>query len=104
MVKLGHLGLEMSQLVQHAISRSNGLEMSQLLQININSIKLLKIVTNHNKSSKIMKNPCESIQMETKYCESLNTKQVKIASNLIAAKPIMFEVNVNQSNNDANIK
>ena len=29
MVKLGHLGLEMSQLVQHAISRSNGLEMSQ---------------------------------------------------------------------------
>ena len=26
MVKLGHLGLEMSQLVQHAISRSNGLE------------------------------------------------------------------------------
>ena len=54
--------------------------MSQLLQININSIKLLKIVTNHNKSSKIMKNPCESIQMETKYFESLNTKQVKIAS------------------------
>ena len=81
MVKLGHLGLEMSQLVQsHAISRSNGLEMSQLLQININSIKLLKIVTNHNKSSKIMKNPCESIQMETKCFESLNTKQVKIAS------------------------
>ena len=29
MVKLGHLGLEMSQLVQHTISRSNGLEMSQ---------------------------------------------------------------------------
>ena len=30
MVKLGcDLGLEMSQLVQHAISRSNGLEMSQ---------------------------------------------------------------------------
>ena len=29
MVKLGHLGLEMSQLVQHAISRLNGLEMSQ---------------------------------------------------------------------------
>ena len=29
MVKLGHLGLEMSQLVQHAISRSIGLEMSQ---------------------------------------------------------------------------
>ena len=29
MVKLGHLGLEMSQLVQHAINRSNGLEMSQ---------------------------------------------------------------------------
>ena len=29
MVKLGHLGLEMSQLVQHAISMSNGLEMSQ---------------------------------------------------------------------------
>ena len=28
-VKLGHLGLEMTQLVQHAISRSNGLEMSQ---------------------------------------------------------------------------
>ena len=78
MVKLGHLGLEMSQLVQHAISRSNGLEMSQLLQININSIKLLKIVTNHKKSSKIMKNPCESIQMETKCFESLNTKQVKI--------------------------
>ena len=79
-VKLGHLGLEMSQLVQHAISRSNGLEMSQLLQININSIKLLKIVTNHKKSNKIMKNLCESIQMETKYFESLNTKQVKIAS------------------------
>ena len=55
MVKLGHLGLEMSQLVQHAISRSNGLEMSQLLQININSIRLLKIVTNHKKSSKIMR-------------------------------------------------
>ena len=64
-VKFGHLGLEMSQLVQHAISSSNGLEMSQLLQININSIKLLKIVTNHKKSSKIMKNLCESIQMET---------------------------------------
>ena len=29
MVKLGHLGLEMSQLVQHTISRLNGLEMSQ---------------------------------------------------------------------------
>ena len=29
MVKLGHLGLEMSQLVQHAISSENGLEMSQ---------------------------------------------------------------------------
>ena len=29
MVKLGHLGLEMSQLVQLAINRSNGLEMSQ---------------------------------------------------------------------------
>ena len=29
MLKLGHLGLEMSQLVQPAISRSNGLEMSQ---------------------------------------------------------------------------
>ena len=29
MVKLGHLGLEMSQLVQHAISMSNGLEISQ---------------------------------------------------------------------------
>ena len=29
MVKLGHLGLEMSQLVQHAISSSNGLEMGQ---------------------------------------------------------------------------
>ena len=29
MVKLGHLGLEMSHLVQHAISRSNGLEMIQ---------------------------------------------------------------------------
>ena len=28
MVKLGHLGLEMSQLVQNAISMSNGLEMS----------------------------------------------------------------------------
>ena len=28
-VKLGHLGLEMSQLVQHAISRWNGPEMSQ---------------------------------------------------------------------------
>ena len=32
MVKLGHLGLEMSQLVQHAISRSNGLERNQLVQ------------------------------------------------------------------------
>ena len=31
MVKLGPLGLEMSQLVQHAISRSNGLEMSQFV-------------------------------------------------------------------------
>ena len=29
MVKLGHLGLEMTQLVQHAISRSNDLELSQ---------------------------------------------------------------------------
>ena len=29
MVKLGHLGLEMSQLVQHPISSSNDLEMSQ---------------------------------------------------------------------------
>ena len=28
MVKLGHLGLEMSQLVEHAISMSSGLEMS----------------------------------------------------------------------------
>ena len=28
-LKLGHLSLEMSHLVQHAISRSNGLEMSQ---------------------------------------------------------------------------
>ena len=54
MVKLGHLGLEMSQLVQHAISRSNGLEMSQLLQININSIKLL------NKLLQIIKNLVKS--------------------------------------------
>ena len=29
MVKLGHLGLEMSQLVQYVLSRSNGPEMSQ---------------------------------------------------------------------------
>ena len=29
MVKFSHLGLEMSQLVQHAISMSNGLEMSE---------------------------------------------------------------------------
>ena len=32
MVKLRHLGLEMSQLVQHAINRSNGLERNQLVQ------------------------------------------------------------------------
>ena len=31
MVKLGHLGLEMTQLVQHTISSSNDLEMSQLV-------------------------------------------------------------------------
>ena len=66
MVKLGHLGLERSQSVQHALNRSNGLEMSKLLQINIYSIKLLKIVTNYNKCSKIMENPCESIQMKTR--------------------------------------
>ena len=79
MVKLVEHGLERCQLVQHAINRANGLEMSQLLQININSIKLLKNVTNRNKSSKIMKNPCESIQMKTKWFQSFNIKQVNIA-------------------------